>query len=211
MINQSNSYTPSYAQPHAAANLYANTLPFTYAAGSALFTPGNRVDKTKSGVSSLTYWLGFEQMDRLYQKGLRHYYEKHPKVADTINQNPILLGIPLMMLGLVPDILAATAIQKGTDMALNHPKVHGLIHRALYSSAGNDVANKLRPFEKKANTPIVKKVLAFAVVGLGLYFIVRAFLDAKHFGQDYRQAKKQNPNASPYALEASMVNPGAAQ
>jgi hypothetical protein len=206
MINQSSSSSPSYAQAHPIYNAYVNTIPITSAATTALFTPGNRVDKTKSGLGSLTYWLGFEQMDRFYQRGLHRFYEKHPKVADTINQNPIMLGIPLMMLGLVPDMIAATALQTGADMVMNHPKVDAWGRKLLYSDGGNHVADTLRPFEKKANTPIVRKVLAAAFIGISLYLIVRAFLDAKHFGHDYRQARQQNPNASPYDLEAGLMN-----
>jgi hypothetical protein len=216
MINQTSTNPPSYTQHpfvYSAANAYANAIPWTAAATSALFTPGNRVDKMSAGAGSLSYWLGFQQVSKWYNRGLERFYEKHPKVADTVNQNPIMLGMPLILLGLVPEMIAGMALETGTRMALEHPTVAGGFHKMLHSDTGNHLAKPLGRFERKVNRPVVVAALGIGLTVLTAVFLIRALMDAARFGHDYRQARKQNPykELSPYDLKAAILNPATNQ
>jgi hypothetical protein len=202
----------NYPQPHtpfaySAAQAYANAIPYTSAVTTALWTPGTRVDKLTAGTGSLTYWLGFQQTYKLYNHALERFYEKHPRFAEQVNQHPILLGIPLAVVGMILGDLVGGIGQSVILNALAHPFAREKMHDALHSEPGNAAAEVLKPVEKFANKLMVKMGIIGAGLAFSAYLLVKLVSDLSGFGRDYQKARKETPynQMSPYDLGGQVL------
>lgn len=207
----SSNYPPGVSghQPfvYTASRAYADTLPYTSALATGLLTHGSRTDKVNAGADSMIYWLGFQQADRLYQRGLQRFYDKHPRFAEAVNNHPILLGAPMLMVGVIVGDAGGIFGTRLFQMIWQHPKIQEKLTSALHSPPGDDLARRLTPLEKIANHTAVKLGVAVAILGLSAGLLIRWFRDLSSFSRDYQQARKTIPYQamSPYDLKKAVL------
>jgi hypothetical protein len=207
----SSNYPPGAAghQPfvYTASRLYADTLPYTGALATGLLTPGSRTAKVNAGADSLVYWLGFRQADRLYQSSLQRFYDKHPRFAEAVNNHPILLGAPMLMLGVLVGDTGGIFGVRLFQMLWRRANIQEKLTTILHGPAGDDLARRLTPLEKIANHTAVKLGVAVATLALAAGLLIRWFRDMSGFSQDYQRARKDIPYRamSPYDLKKAVL------
>ncbi len=207
-------YQPSYVSiypdrpVYRAANTYEKIYPWTNALTSALYTNGSAATKIKAGSDDFIASLAMQQALRLYRKGVRRFYERHPRYAEFANRHPILAGIPTTIVGLglaFGSYFGATKLWQ----AIRHRLLDQIIDRgaekAAATAAGKGFARLWKPFERFMRHPVVMLGLTAGLIGFAALLIIRRLQDSWHFGREYRQARQEQPAPSPYDLRHQVA------
>ncbi len=166
--------------------------PVSLSALDGIMSKGTASQRVRRSADSLGGWLAFDGVVKLYHKGLNKLYQSNPKLADSVNQHPLLYGIPITLLGTTLGSLAKHHTEKLIE-PITKRLLEPVLDKGFQTSAGKSLRNAFGFLNKG----VVQKSLMVGVVGVGVLTLLRAVQDTFDFGKRYNASRSVLKSVSP--------------